>query len=288
MGTLAKGGGKEIMQKNGSIFRIGLIGVGLLVFLLLFFADKSNLTNENPTTVGGANASRNESVSGDLPPLAPDAQLDRQIAAFGAETGKLEKIRLLDTIIVSLQARNRLAYAANYAEQLVLLDSSLQNRLQAGALSQQATELPYIASNSELMTRYNNRSIALLQKVLVEEPENETALLHYGLAVAQSPQPMQGILSLRKLTEINPGNIEAQFRLGMFSIQTQQYEKAVERFRQVLVLAPERSDVRYHLAFSQLQLGEKQEALTLLEQILTDKTAPAELKQQANSLIDQL
>jgi tetratricopeptide (TPR) repeat protein len=279
------------MENNGRIWRWGLVGLGLVVFLLLFFADKSNLTNLNPTTVAAGNSGmggNNAENRPSLPPLAADPALDAKLELLAETEDPAEKTKLLDTIVVSLQARNRLAYASDYATQLVGLDSSLQNQLQAGVLSQQATELPYISNDSSLMTLYNNRSIALLRKVLAQEPENEAGLLHLGLALTRSPQPMQGILSLRKLTEINPQNAEAQLRLGLFSIQTGQFEKAEERLSKVLELEPDRAEASFQLAYSRVQLGKKDEARALLESVLQNNQATAELKQEARILINQL
>ncbi|MEL6653625.1 MAG: hypothetical protein AAFQ87_22755, partial [Bacteroidota bacterium] len=239
---------------KGAIWRWGLIGVGLLVFLLLFFADKSNLTNANPASVASNQEGASALPEASLPPLAPDPALDRQIAALEVASPE-EKLQLLDSIVVSLQARNRLAYAADYAEQLVQLESSLPNQLRAGVLSQQASELPYVAKDSSLSRRYSERAVQLLQLVTQTEPENETALLHLGLAMTQAAAPMQGILTLRKLTEINPRNWQAQYRLGLFSLQTGQFDKAVTRFQNVLNEKPEMVEASFQLAVAEARLG---------------------------------
>lgn len=273
------------------IWRWGLIGLGLMVFLLLFFADKTNLTNANPATVAGAEASSNSGATSvpqaSLPPLAPDPSLDKQLAALESATRE-EKLRLLDTIVVSLQARNRLAYAADYAKQLVDLESSLPNQLRAGVLSQQASELTYVAQDSSLLRKYAEQAVSLLRQVNQQEPENEAALLHLGLALTKASAPMEGILTLRKLTELNPRNWEAQFRLGLFSLQTGQFDKAVNRFKNVLNERPEMGEAKFQLAVAEARLGHKNEANELLEEVLKDKTASAELKQEANILLNQL
>lgn len=273
------------------IWRWGLIGLGLIVFLLLFFADKTNLTNENPSTVAGSAATSSGGASAvpeaSLPPLAPDPDLDRQIAALESASEE-EKLRLLDTIVVSLQARNRLAYAADYAMQLADLESSLSNQLRAGVLSQKASELPYVAQDSSLMLKYSDQAVALLKQVNEQEPENEEALLHLGLALTKARAPMQGILTLRKLTELNPRNWEAQFRLGLFSLQTGQFAKAVERFSNVLNERPEMNEAKFQLAVANARTGNENEAKELLEEVLKDKNASGELKQEANILLNQL
>ncbi|MEM6345906.1 MAG: tetratricopeptide repeat protein [Bacteroidota bacterium] len=274
------------------IWRWGLIGLGLIVFLLLFFADKTNLTNENPSTVAGAaatttNGGASAVPAASLPPLAPDPDLDRQIATLESVSEE-EKLRLLDTIIVSLQARNRLAYAADYAMQLADLESSLNNQLRAGVLSQKASELSYVARDSSLMLKYSDQAVALLKQVNEQAPENEEALLHLGLALTKARAPMQGILTLRKLTELNPRNWEAQYRLGLFSLQTGQFEKALDRFSNVLKERPEMNEAKFQLAIAKARTGNENEAKELLNEVLQDKNASAELKQEANILLNQL
>ena len=276
---------------TGRVLQILIIGLGTAVFLLLFFADKTNLTNrkssELSTGSSGSATVESPQESAALPPLAPDATLDQLIQNLSGQEGE-EKIRLLDTIVVSLQARNRWAYASDYALQMVSINSSLQNQLLVGRMSQLATTLPYIQQNPALLKQYTDRSIQYLQKVLDQEENQEEALLRIGLAKTNLNPPMEGIQTLVKMTQLYPENKEAEYHLGLFSIRTGQWEKARQRFQRVLEIDPQDYEATYQLAFVESQDGNLDQAQALLADLMSDKAVPGELKLRTNELLNQL
>lgn len=270
--------------------QLGIILIGGVVFFLLFFADKTQL--ENPTIAdisSGDMPSETRVLGQGLPPLAPDEKLDSWINALDV-SNKEEKLRLLDSIIVSLRARKRFAYASEYSQELVKLDSSLQNLLLAGEISYQASELEFVQADSNLFKVYSNRSISHLSKASSQAPENDRALLTLGLAYVNSGLPqnsMLGIQTIRKVLEVNPNNADASYHLGIFSIRTGQYDKAKSRFEQVLKLRPEDHEARYQLAYSQAQLGELVEATSNLQEVIK-KAEDVNVKRLAQNLLNSL
>ena len=267
--------------------RIVVIVIGLLLTGLLFFANKTNLESSSAKKLT-ENATSGLEGQG-LPPLAPEPKLDSWIDSvdFAKES---EKIRILDSIVLNLQARNRFDYAALYAERILVLDSSLHRVLLAGELNQKAMRMPFVQKDSVMRTAFASKSINLLQQVTASEPSNERALLSLGLALTESGVPQQsmmGIQTLRKILDINPNNADASFQLGLFSAQTGQFEKAIERFERVLEVNPNNLWARYHLARSNLQVGEVNTAKTLLKEVV-NATKDADLKQAANFLLQQL
>lgn len=263
---------------------------GILVFFLLFFADKTQL--ENPTVAdiaSGEMPSGTQNSEQKLPPLAPDEKLDSWVNALDA-ANKEEKLRLLDSIIVSLQARKRFDYAAKYAKELVELDSSLQNKLLIGELSYEASRLEFVQADSNLFRLYSDQSISYLGDVVTRAPNDDDALLKLGLAYVESGLPqnsMLGIQSLRKVLEINSENADASYHLGVFSIQTGQFDKAKTRFEQVLKLRPDDYQAKYQLAYSLAQLGELAEATSTLQEVI-EKAKDANIKRLAQSLLNSL
>lgn len=249
--------------------RILVLALGAGIFLLLFLADKTNLTNAPEVVIG--TASRATSAA-NLPPLAPDEKLDGWISALADNTGK-EKVGILDSIVVTLRARNRFAYASDYAAQLTELESSLERKLLTGILSQKATDLEYVRNDTALLSRYSSRAIRYLEEVTTAQPDNTDALLSLGLAYIASRQQqnsMKGILTIRKVLEVDPGNIAATFQLGLFSLQTNQFDKAEERFSQVLARDPANEPARLQLAIAQLQLGKQEDARLLLDGLIQE------------------
>lgn len=274
---------------NPSTSRDGLIrwiiiGAGALVFVLLLFADKTNLNSSDGLNI----AAPAETAPTALPPLAPEPQTDALLAKLETITGA-ERLGILDSIVVSLQARKRTALAADYALEAVNIDRSLVRLRQAGTLHYQATQLPYVAQDSNLFRAYADRSITLLREVTEQAPEDEEALINLGMALTTSRLPqnsMQGILTIRKVLEMNPDNTTASYQLGLFSMQTGQFDKAVGRFEKVLSIEPGNQVARFQLAQAYAQTARAPEARALLETVLQEAKDP-ELKRAAKSLLTE-
>ncbi|MEO1448009.1 MAG: tetratricopeptide repeat protein [Bacteroidota bacterium] len=261
-----------------------ILGVGALVFVLLLFADKTNLNSSDGLDI----AAPTQQSRSALPPLAPDVATDALLARLDKAEGA-ERLGILDSIIVSLQARNRTALAADYAYEALSIDRSLVRLRQAGTLHYQATQLPYVAQDSILFRTYADRSITLLRDVTEQAPEDEDALINLGMALTTSRLPqnsMQGILTIRKVLEMNPDNTAASYQLGLFSMQTGQFDKAVSRFEKVLSLEPDNQVARYQLAQAYAQTNRAAEARSLLETVLEQAEDP-ELKRAAKNLLTE-
>ncbi len=265
--------------------RVGIVLLGSVLCVLLFLADKTNLNNEASATIGAPATVADEAAS-QLPPLAPDAKLEQWQEKL-EKSENAEKIVLLDSVIRRLKERNRLGYAADYAAQRATLQSTLSYQLVAGVLSQRATELDYIRSDSSLLARYQQQATRWLEEVVSQDPKNEEALLSLGLVRIQAAAPMQGILTIRSVLDINPDNLEASLRLGQFSLQTGQFDKAQQRFEKVLSLDPSHQQARYGLAIALTQLGEPEAARPLLTTVISE-SSDAELKQAAQDLLNQI
>lgn len=274
--------------KKGTWLRLGMIGVGVVVFLLLFFADKSNLNNpvEAANVSAGVQTQSSPTSASALPPLATDQQFDQWQDQLEGASGETRKM-LLDSMVSSLIERRRYGHAAEYMEQLLELDRSLDMQLLAGKLNQQATELTYVGQDSGMFRKYSDRAVRYLTAVTEARPNDEEGLLYRGLALAQSRQPqnmMQGILSIRKVLEINPDNIEAGFRLGVFSLQTNQLEKAEQRFAHNLSVDNEHHPSRFQLAVTRVKQQRPEEAKALFNEVI-QKSKDAALKLEARELL---
>lgn len=277
-------------KSNGSLLRWGIIGVGLLSLVLLFFADKTNLNDLNGTelqTTTQVNNTLTESTT--LPPLAPDPQLDEWVGSLESSNGA-EKIVLLDSIINRLELRGRYDYAAQYGAQLVNIQRSFTNLLKSGRLHQQASRLDHIAEDSSLFRNFSDNSIQFLEAAVEKETESEEANYYLGMAYVESRKQensMKGIFTIRKVLELNPDNMDAIFSLGVFSIQTGQYDKAEARFEKVLALQADNYEAMYYLAFSRAQQNIPGNSRELLEQVIA-RSDNADLKQKSRTLLNNL
>lgn len=275
-------------KQNEKWLRLAVSVLGVLLVVLIFFANKTQL-NDTLASLSAVQESGSDDLADRLPPLPEEAESGALISRLNEVAGP-KKLQLLDSIIISLQARNRFDYAALYAERKVDEDSSLQNTLAAGLLNQQAGELSYIKSDSLLFTRFNTASIKYLETYTRSDSTNEKALIALGLGYVASNKPensMKGILTLRRVVTLNPNNVEAGFRLGLFSLQTGQLERAIDRFNQVLRVRPDFVEARFQLAYAYSQSNNPVMAKKLLEQVVREAQT-GELKQAATDLLNQL
>lgn len=269
-------------MKDSMLRWVVIVGGGI-VFILLLFADKTNLTNL-PEAVIQSSASAGGSK---LPSLGSDPKLDTWIAELGELEGS-EKAALLDSVVSRLADRGRFAYAADYGEQLLTVENSIDTKRRLGILNYRASKLTFVSSDPELFGKYSSRGIQLLEEVISNIPNDEPALLNLGLAYTESRQQqnsMKGILTIRKVLELNPDNVEASFMLGMFSIQTQQWDKAKSRFEKVLELEPENAQANFQLGYVLSQLDNKAEARGFVDKAIELSTDP-ELTAEARALLN--
>jgi tetratricopeptide (TPR) repeat protein len=277
----------EPQQATQRGLRIAVVAFGALVCVLLFAADKSNLSNRKAADLA-APADASEGISeAALPPLAPDERVDAWRAALPG-AGEAEKTALLDSLAQALEARNRPDVAAIYARQLAESDGTPRSAQRAGKLHLAATGLPHVQADSALSLSYAQAAISLLEGVVAQDSSNEAALLDLGLAYIASRLPensMRGILTIRRVTELNPANAEAQYRLGLFSRETGQWERAAERFEKVLELEPDNLAALYQLAYARAQTGQTSGLRPMIERVIDGAREP-ELKQAARELLN--
>ncbi|MDX1907822.1 MAG: tetratricopeptide repeat protein [Bacteroidia bacterium] len=275
---------------TGLGLRVTVAGVGIVVFVLLLLADKSNLSSRKTQAITETGVvSEGGGSTAQLPPLAPDAQTDQLLARLEAAAPAAQHA-LLDSVVAVLSARKRYDVAAGYARQAAEADTSLSHLLTAGTLYQQALTLEHVSRDTVLRKQFGEAAIGYLSRVVAQDPRNEPALLSLGMAYITSGNPatsMQGILTIRKVLEINPANTAAGYQLGLFSVQTGQLDKAAERFEQVLKADPSMQEARYQLASVYVQTSRADQAKPLLEAVLRD-TKDAALLEAARNLLTSL
>ncbi|MCB0837133.1 MAG: tetratricopeptide repeat protein [Bacteroidetes bacterium] len=279
-------------SSSGKIQRIIVLVFGVIMCLLLFFADKTNLTNRSESVVGSNSVSvTNEStgVTNSIPPLASDPKVDQWIKNLENVSGS-EKLTLLDSIILNLETRKRFVYASQYASDALAENPSEERKKQVGRLSYLATQMDFVQQDSALFQRLSEQSIQALEDVVKVNAQDEEALLYLGLAYTRSRKvenSMNGIMTLRKLLEINPDNIEGSYQMGLFSMQTGQFERAIARFEKVLSLDPNNYPAQLQLALAYAESDQPEKAKPLLESLVKSKATPDE-KRTARELLNNL
>ena len=272
-------------SKSSSRFTIlqgVILLVGLLVFVLLLFADKTNLDNDSEAAMGGragdggksSEAVQQPGLMTDLLAKLPKDETADDIAqlrtALEAEKNPSQREELYKQIVGAYSQAERLDLAAVYAAAFAAEVPSSRNFVVAGALFRNAAKMPAPSEDTLLFRRLSNEAIRHDESALELEPKNEDAMLEQGLALVESRIPgnsMQGIFKIRALTEMNPSNVEALFHLGQFSMDTGQFDKAANRFRQILDVTPADARAKYFLAIAEQKLGNSAEFKRLMTEV---------------------
>jgi Flp pilus assembly protein TadD len=277
-----------------------LVG-GLLVFVLLFLANKSHLESPDDAAMQEESAPAQAdghvdvqpdgnlaSLLGILHAAPPSARVDSLREALVHAQPPEDRTILYQGIVEDYRTNGRIDYAAAYAGALADEQPEVRNLVVAGALFRNAVFLEHFQSDSLAFRRFSDEALRHLRKAESLDARNEDALLELGLAMVESKQgelSMEGILKIRTVTEINPKNTEALYRLGVFSMDTKQYDKAEGRFRQILELEPENLSAQLLLAMACKQLGKNAESDRILRALAAQPGDPA-MAERANSILN--
>lgn len=272
-------------------------GLGLVVFVLLLFADKTNLDNDRGRELRKETApmASTENKSGKdwfelIAPIPPSPVWDSLRLEIGKAAKGPDRDLALQNAVNHLRNEGRIDAAALYAGQLADQSPTVKNLLVAGALFRATVTLPEIAGDTAVFGRFSRRGLGYLAQASQMEPENEDVLIELGLSYIGSGQPensMQGIQQLLKVLELNPNNSEAAFHLGMFSRQTGQWEKAADRFETVLRVDPQNEIAKYNLALTYLDMNSPEKAKALLRE-LSENATETGLAEAARELMEKI
>jgi tetratricopeptide (TPR) repeat protein len=291
-------------KTSTSISRFGwrhglVLLIGTLVFVLLLFADQTNLKEDNANKLGsssvvmesgtpsGATSSNADALLSMLPPAQPSDDIAARLSALGGESDAALREGMLREIVNGFRDQGRLDLAAVYAGELADQSPETKNLIVAGALYRNAAQSPAILADSSIFRRFSDESIRYLNMVVEKEPKNEDGLLELGLAMVAARRgelAMQGIFKIREVVELNPRNTEALFHLGKFSIETGQYDKAEARFRQILEVEPVNYRAKYFLALALQSQGKTAEFQSLMTDV-ANQQQDAELAAMARTAL---
>lgn len=265
--------------------------MGLLVFVLLLIADKTNLDDEKGAALGGRAGDGGKTEASDTPPstglrtdliaLLPADEAPAEVAqlrtALDAEKDAAARVKLYQQVVEGYSAAGRSDLAAIYASALAAEDPKASNFIVAGALFRVAAQLPHVQADSNLFRKFSNEAIGNDESAVELDPQSEDAKLELGLAMVESGIPgnsMNGIFKIREVVEQNPKNTEALFHLGKFSMDTHQDDKAAQRFKQILEVDGNDVRAKYYLGLTEQRLGHSAEFKRLMSEVATQSQDP--------------
>ncbi len=268
-----------------------VILIGLLVFVLLLIADKTNLDDEKGAALGGragdggkvesAETPSKPGFMSDLVALLPADEAPASVAqlrtALDGEKDATAREKLYQQVVEGYSGAGRSDLAAVYAAAFAAELPKAGNFIVAGALFRNACQLPHVLADTNLFRRMSDEAISNDNSALELEPQNEDAMLELGLALVESRIPansMNGIFKIREVAEQNPKNTEALFHLGKFSLDTNQDEKAAQRFKQILEVNPDDPRAKFNLGIAEQRLGHAAEYQRLMSEVAAQVQDP--------------
>jgi cytochrome c-type biogenesis protein CcmH/NrfG len=224
-----------------------------------------------------------------LPEGEPNPSIDSLLHALDQTQVPQDRAIIFQGLVSMHRDAGRIDLAAVYAGALADEQPELRNHIVAGALFRNAGFLQHLQQDSVQFRKFSDEALRHLRSAETLDPNSEDALLELGLAMAESRLPnlgMEGVMKIRKVTEINPKNVEALYRLGVFSMDTKQFDKAENRFRQVLEIDPANHSAKFLLAMTCKELGKNAEFESLLRAVASQKE-DSELAERAKSILNQ-
>lgn len=158
------------------------------------------------------------------------------------------------------QKLNRDGIAAHYFAEAGSLENSEKLLNFAAHLYTEAMAESEVPAERQWMA---NSRLALLNKVIALNPQNDTAQIDAAIAMMDGGDVMNGVLRLRDFSDKNPNNIRAQIILGQMALQSNQVDKAIERGNKVLALDQDNVEARLFLGEAYKMHGDVNKAIDM-------------------------
>lgn len=222
-----------------------LAGSVILFFVLFFGFSKIAPEVRNPEKSGSLHF-ENKDLTVELNSLKDSltdedkAYLNGIESELASATSDSAKIKSLQKISSFWYRQGRVGMSAEYAVKIAqTLPTSASWSIAASNLAL-AAKTPGLAEGKK--SDYVSRSKAAFIQASEADPGDISHKLNYALLSTEYPSPenpMEGILTLRKLNEDFPEDVTVLYHLARLAIQTGQWDRAKERLETILRLDPE-------------------------------------------------
>ena len=125
------------------------------------------------------------------------------------------------------------------------------------------------------MPRKSGPENVAAENAVVEELPSTSDPVELAVEKVSGPNPMEGILALRELTEQDEPNVDAVVWLGIFGVQSGQLDKARERFSEALSIDPSHSEATWQLALLDMEAGAYDRAVVGFETVMEQDSSYA-------------
>ncbi|HEY1040203.1 MAG TPA: tetratricopeptide repeat protein [Bacteroidia bacterium] len=275
-------------MKSLNKLQIGIIIFSVLIFVLLYFANKTPEKKAEEFVTTNSEVANSPGVKVFVDTKAstlPDslkkihATLEKKIAANAKDNAAL------DSMIVFWDRLMQPDVAAFYTEKTAANLNSADAWFKAGDRYYYAVR--FVKAPEEIGALYQ-QAMSCFEKGLKMEPNNVEAKIRYASCFVEgTSDPMKGISMLKEIEKTDSTNVNLQLAFAAFSSKSGQMDKAIARFEKVVRLKPDYLEAYLYLADAYEQMGNKQKTIETLEKyasLVPDKDA----KKEINKYIDKL
>ena len=163
----------------------------------------------------------------------------------------------LDSLMEVFVSINKYDSAAHYAGMFADTYQKIEHWQKAGDAYFEAFTFALEPAKIQQMS---NQARLYYNKILDAGVNDLNARNNIAMTFIESPNPMQGIMMLRKILEEDPQNQKALYNMGLLSIRSNQFEKGVERFEALVKAYPENLEGNYYLGVCYFETGNMSKA----------------------------
>jgi len=260
--------------------KILLIGGGLVVFVLLYFAPKI----KSEATVA-AEAEKSAAVAVDEN-IRLDVYLRTAIKNLSSEDKQqMDRQQSADSLLNFWSTRKRPDLAAHFSEEKALQTNKAEDWFLAGNRYYYSVQFVGDKTEEPLLVQ---SAVRCFKKGLAISPDNTDAkIMLASCYVENGVDPMKGIAQLREIEKTDSNNVKLQLSFAFFSLKSGQTDKAINRFKKVLRIDPGYLEAYLHLADAYEQQGNKEGTIEMLE-LYASKTDDAMARLEVSKYIKQL
>ena len=197
--------------------------------------------------------------------LSPQVKAELESLEHKATTSKDPKERFLayESLGKRWQGIGQKGIAANYFAKAGDLESSEKILTFAAHLYEEGMNA---TENAAIRKLFADGRVASLNKVVVINPDNDSAQMDLAFAMIEQGDVMNGVFKLRDFAEKHPENIRAQVTLGKMALQSQQLDKAIERGEKILAMDKTNFETHLFMGEAYKQKGEIDKAISIFNQ----------------------